>query len=345
MTTQSTFQNESPTRKRSRRLVRGLAVGAATVLALGLAGCSADGSTDSSNSGDTDGSLEVVNVGVVPSASFVQIYIAIDKGFFEDEGLDVQPQDIQNAASIVPSILNGQLDFGAVAVSPFIAAVDKGLPLKAVANASNNVEEGTADNTGIMVAPDSGITRAKDLEGKVVAVNGLAALPHIAAEEAIRKDGGDPSKVTFVAIGFPDMGGALSQERVDAIAVVEPFFSAAANAGNVLVTELYAAAFNPGSTATLYITSDELIASNSDMVERFQKAIDKANDLAADDSALVEEILASYGGMNPDVLKDMDFPDFGSGIDAAGLTQISEVMVTHGYLDKALDGKSLIFNG
>ena len=48
---------------------------------------------------------------------------------------------------------------------------------------------------------------------------------------SVRKAGGDPAKVKFVELPFPDMPAALQAGQVDAIFVVEPFLTAALGAG------------------------------------------------------------------------------------------------------------------
>src|SRR5699024_9119003 len=63
-----------------------------------------------------------VRVGVIPTASFAPLYIAMEKGYFDEYGIEVEPQVVQNAAAVAPSVLNGQLQFGTAAASPFLSA-------------------------------------------------------------------------------------------------------------------------------------------------------------------------------------------------------------------------------
>ena len=282
-----------------------------------------------------------IKVGVIPTSSFAPLYIAIEKGYFEEYGLKVETQIMQNAAAIAPSVLNGQLQIGTAAASPFIAALAKGLPLKAVANSSSNSTDGS-DETALMVGKDSSVSRPKDLEGKTVAVNGLAALPHVAAMEVIRKDGGDPSKVTFVAMPFPDMVGALRQGRIDAAALAEPFYSAARKANEKEISKLYSEAFQPGSTTTLFFTAEPFIETNPELVKNFQKAIDRASIDAINDPELVRDVLVKYGGMNPDAAKSMGLPTYSDDLTPDGLTQISDVMATFNIINESIDGDEVI---
>lgn len=117
-----------------------------------------------------------LRVGVIPTATFAPLFIAIERGYTKDAGLELELQTVQNAAAIAPSVLNGQLQIGTAAASPFIAAVSKGLPLKAIANAARNSAP-DVDETGLMVPDDSPIQRPRDLEGRTCAVNGHQPCP------------------------------------------------------------------------------------------------------------------------------------------------------------------------
>src|SRR5581483_2677156 len=89
----------------------------------------------------------------------------------------------------------------------------------------------TAPFAKILVLPDSGIATAKDLNGKTVAVTGLHDLLSLSARAWIDKNGGDPATVKFVEVPPATMPAALQQKRVDAVALFEPYVSAAEAAG------------------------------------------------------------------------------------------------------------------
>src|SRR5688500_18059927 len=59
-----------------------------------------------------DGDLDTVRVGVVPIADVAPLYLGREKGFFADEGLDVEPQPATGGAAITPAVVDGDLEFG-----------------------------------------------------------------------------------------------------------------------------------------------------------------------------------------------------------------------------------------
>ena len=280
---------------------------------------------------------------MLPVADFASVYIAMDKGYFTDEGLTVETQVMQNAASIAPSVMNGQLQFGVSAATPLIAAVDKGLPLKAVANMADTAEDAASDPSSILAGANSGITRPRDLEGRKVAVNGLGAIPHVAAAQAIADDGGDPSKATFVAMAFPDMMPALQQGHIDAAAVVEPFSTMGTKQGAKAIGNPYTSAFLKGKTMAVAFSSTPYLEKNKDTAERFVRALNKASEDAAKDPAEVRKVLVQHAGMKQDIVAEIRLPGYSAELSADALSQASQVMNKVGMLDAPVDGATLVW--
>lgn len=315
------------------RILAGLAA-----IGLLLTGCGiGQGSAIKINDGDT------IKIGVIPVADFAPVYIAIDRGFFAEEGLKVEAQVMQNAAAIAPAVINGQLQFGTSAQTPFLTAAQKGLPLKAIANSANTAMDAKDDASALMVAGNSGIKRPKDLEGKVVAVNALNSIIHVAAAEVVRADGGDPAKVKFVAMPMPEMANAVATHRVDAASVVEPFVALGQALGNAAIAHPYTAAFRPGETYALVFTAEPFIAKNPELVRKFTKALNRASEVATNDSSAVREILIEYGRLNPKAAATMKLPDFGPDISAPALGEAADLMVELGFLPETLDGEELVW--
>src|SRR5699024_8217740 len=281
-----------------------------------------------------------VKIGVIPAIAFAPVYIAIEQGYFEDENINVETQEMQNAAAIAPAVINGQLQFGTAATSPIVAAQVEGLPLVAVAGMSENSE--TSNDGAIVVDENSTIDSPRDLEGATVAINGVATLPHVALQEAISKDGGDPTKTDFVVMGFPEMPGALAEGRVDAAALTEPFTSAALGNGGKILTRAYFDAFMDNAPISMLFTATPFVENNPEVVNGVQRAIDRAVEDALHDPELVAEVMTKHGGIDPDAFDTMVLPPYQAQIHAEGLTQISEVMVQYGYISEPLDGHGMV---
>ncbi|MFC0582196.1 ABC transporter substrate-binding protein [Micrococcoides hystricis] len=273
-----------------------------------------------------------LSVGVIPVADFAPVYVAAEQGFFAAEGLKVRTQVMQNAAAIAPSVINGQLTFGTAAVPPFLAASAKGLPLLAVANGTSIAPEADKDPSALVATKASGATRPKDLEGRTVAVNALTSIVHVAAAAAIKNDGGDPSKVNFVAMPFPDMVPALARNAIDAACLVEPFQVQAVNGGATVLEHPYSKVFYPNGSFTVIFTAGPFAEKNPDVVAAFQRAVDKGSELAAEDPKVVGQVLQKYGKLPPEVFEKMRLPMFSTELSEPALAHASELMHSLGFL-------------
>jgi hypothetical protein len=115
-------------------------------------------------------SLEKVHVSIIPVYDVAPLYAAIVKGYFSDVGLDVDTAPTAGGVAGIPALIGGSVDIAYGNVVSVLLAVQQGLDLKVIAAGTKNTGFAT-DKTEIMVAADSGIKTAKDLEGKSLDVN------------------------------------------------------------------------------------------------------------------------------------------------------------------------------
>lgn len=92
------------------------------------------------------------------------IYVALAKGYFAAEGLEVQSQISTYGKAALQSVLDNKADFATVAETPFMFNVLKGEKIFVIANI-----EASGLNNAIVARKDSGIAVANDLRGKRIA--------------------------------------------------------------------------------------------------------------------------------------------------------------------------------
>jgi NitT/TauT family transport system substrate-binding protein len=314
----------------------------ALAISASLGACGADEATSPEESnGQT-----AVTVSLIPTASFFPIYVAQEEGFFEEEGLTVDVQVASNAAAVVPSVLNGQIQFGTAATPPFLVAYAKGLPVRAVVNAAG-VAATDEEDTGAFVVPvDSSLQSIEELPGMTVATNQLGSSPHVAAVAALSDAGVEPDQVNFVPMPFPDMRGALEQGQVDAVLYVEPFMTEVLEAGvGRSISPLYTPAYAAGATNTLVFTSQDYIEENPDVVAAFARAVSKANALVAEDPQVLRDALVEYGDMSEDLAAAVYLGDYREGFEVEGMQEMADQMVEDGFLEAPVDVPGAIWDG
>jgi len=318
-----------------RRLLTLLTISA---LAATTAGCGGSDETPSAN-GSAGSSPDKVKVGVIPIVDVAPIYLGKAQGFFSKRNIDISMEQAQGGAAIVPAVISGQYQFGFSNVVSLMLAESKNVPIKAVANGNNATGDPKKD-FGMVVVKDPNIKSGKDLEGKTVAANTLKNIVDTTVREVVRKDGGDPTKVKFAEIAFPDMAAALDAGRVQAIFVVEPFLAAALAKGWHTIGAF--GDVDPNLCIAAYFTSQQMIQTKADLVTRFTAAMQESLAYAQANPDAVRQIVTTYTTIKADVAAKMTLPQYKSEIDKASVDKLNNLMVTDGLLTAPVDLSKLL---
>jgi putative hydroxymethylpyrimidine transport system substrate-binding protein len=139
----------------------------------------------------------------------VGIYEALDRGYFDDAGLDVKPKVPSDPAAPIKQVAAGQVDLAISYEPEVLLARDAGLDLVAVGAL---VQEPL---TSLIWLPDAGIDNVKDLGGKTIATAGI---PYQTAflEAILGRAGLSPDDVDEVDVGL-NLLPALLGGRADAM--------------------------------------------------------------------------------------------------------------------------------
>ena len=100
------------------------------------------------------------------------MFVAMEKGFFKAEGLELETVPMAGGAVIVQGVTSGDLQIGWTNVISLYQAHVEGFNFKLVAGGATNVR-GTNESHAIQVLKSSPIKSAKDLEGKTIAIRAI----------------------------------------------------------------------------------------------------------------------------------------------------------------------------
>jgi len=312
-----------------------VACAAASILA--LSACSGGGDDSSGDSGE----LTPITVGTIPIVDAAPLYLGVEQGYFEDAGLDVTIDTGAGGAALVPGVQSGDYDFAFSNVISIMIANDKGLNFQTVANGVSTTGNTDDDFAGVVVRGDSDIQTPADLEGKTVATNTLGNIGDTAIRMVVDADGGDPSKINFIELAFPDAVAALQNDQADAVYLVEPFVTAALDNGDRVVSYFYAE-INPELDISTYFTTQDLIDNDPELVKSFQEAMDKSLEYAQENPDAVREIAATYTEISPEVLARVVLPNWSVDVNKEGMEQLGEAAVKYGAISKAPDLNTLL---
>lgn len=223
----------------SRFLAAVSLAGAATLAAATLAACGGGGDDKGSGGGSGaggsgasaagKGEFDKVVLGSVSNMMHTAEYVAVEKGFYAENGLDVKLKIFSSGSDLNKALASGDIQFGTASPTSVPASRAAGLKTRLVGPAMNDATTATyADPLGIVGRKDKGIKPgdANSLKGKRVGV-----LTGSTTEEYLRlyleKKGLKKGDVKVVNLEVLDHPVSLKQGDVDAVASWEPYVTQA----------------------------------------------------------------------------------------------------------------------
>src|SRR5215471_3202341 len=198
-------------------------VAAAGLTVLWAAAACGGSATPSSSSSGAGLEKTQLTVGALPVVDDAPLFIAIQKGYFKQQGLTIKPEIIAQSTLAIPDMLHGTVDL--VGTGNYVSFFQaQGTFSIKVLSAGAACKHGSFS---ILAMPKSGITGPAGLAGKTIAVNLTNNIQTLMTNADLKAAGVDPASVKYVVVPFPDMAAALKAGRVDAISVVEPFLTGA----------------------------------------------------------------------------------------------------------------------
>jgi NitT/TauT family transport system substrate-binding protein len=313
-----------------------LAVLVAVACLLTGASCGDDGG----GGGDSSGT-QTLKVGVIPIADVAPLYLGIDKGFFKEEQLKIEPQLAEGGAAITPAVVSGDFQIGFSNTISLLIAASKDLPVEIISQGvlgGKTEEEAWAD---LLVLKDGPIQDGKDLEGKTIAVNTLENICEVTIKASLEQDGVDVDKLKFAEVPFPDMNAALEQKRVDGACVVEPFVSQG-TAGKAKGIDPFYVRTAPDLTVATYFTTKQYAEENADTVDRFVRAINKSLEYAQAHPDEVRQTLLDYTEIPPEAVEAIKLPIWRTDLNEPTIEKLSELSKKYGLIEEEPDLNELI---
>jgi NitT/TauT family transport system substrate-binding protein len=229
------------------------------------------------------------------------LYYASDLGIFKKYGLDVEVTSMGSGASIAPAVAGGTDDIGSSNFISLAQGHERGVPFLMVAPSGEYTSK--SPTTQLLVAKDSPIKSARDLNGKIVAVTSLNNIAQVTVSAWSDKNGGDYKSLKFTEVPFAQMGPAVVSGRVDAIEIAEPFLSAVLNAGDGRVLAADGDAIGSTWVEGGYFCTVEYAKNNTDVLKRFSRAIAETGRWANANPDAASQILLKYSKAKPQKLR------------------------------------------
>lgn len=177
-----------------------------------MTGCSNSEKTASENTEEEKEELKDVSIMLdwYPNAVHSYLYVAQEKGYFEEEGIKVDIQFPANPTDPINLAAAGQVTLG-ISYQPdvIIARANQNVQIKSVGTIVRS------PLNRVVFKEDSDIQSPKDLEGKTVGYPGIP-LNESLIKSMVKADGGNPDLVEMVDVGF-ELNSSIVTEKVDAV--------------------------------------------------------------------------------------------------------------------------------
>ena len=242
-------------------------------------------------------SLTKLKIGSTASGDVVIALWAQQSGIFQKYGLDGDVQRLNNSAAVVAAVLGGSLDLGRASLFSLIVARSKGLPI--VLEAPSALYRVSSPDAALVVAADSPIRSARDLNGKLLASASLGDLFSTMNAAWLDANGGDSRTVKYVELPGSATANAIVAGRVDAAMLADPALSEAVGSGKCRVLGHPEDVLGKVSMATALFCSADFAAKNAALMGRIRKALDESAAYGIAHPAEMIPVIAKFSGVDP----------------------------------------------
>lgn len=303
------------------------------------------------NDKDVKKNKKVVLAEVAHTIFYAPQYVALEKGYFEEYGIDVELILTPGADKVAAAVLSGDADIGFSGSEATIYVYTGGEKdyLKTFAQLTQK------DGSFLVSRKKYEDFSIDYLKGKDVIGGRAGGMPEMTFEWALKQNGLDPKNDLNIdtSIAFAAMGSAFIGGQGDFVTLFEP---------NALQIEQEGYGYVVASIGELggvvpytsYSARDSYIKNNKELITNFSKAIQKGLDYVSNHSDL--EVAKTILNQFPDTsLNDLEkvvkryreidaWPDT-TAFSEESFNHLQDIMISSGVLDKRVNYSKLIYNG
>lgn len=282
-----------------------------------------------------------LQLGTMGADGSAEPFYGADHAFFKDADFNVNITVMNNTAQLASAVAGGALEIGYGSVIPLAQAHLRGLEFRVIAPAL--IYNAPALTNVILAGKNSNVKTAADLNGQVVAVNGLRDLTQYEMQAWIDQNGGDVKSVKLIEIPFSEMGVALETGRVAAAISAEPFTTGALTQARIIGNA--SEAVGKHYMVTGWFSTAAWLAKNVQTAKRLQAVMQKIARWANANHADTQAIILKYTKITPEVAAKMVRSQYGeTKVDAAMLQPAIDLAVKYGGM-QPVPAAELIWQG
>ena len=243
--------------------------------------------------GKDNGETKTISVNeVTRSVFYAPQYVAINNGYFKENGIEVDLTTGQGADAVMTSVLSNQCDIGFAGPEASIYVYNEGKEDYTQVFAQMTKKDGSF----LIARNKTNNFSWQDLKGKTVIPGRKGGVPYMTLEYVLRKNGIDPKKDVTLddSIKFDLMAGAFTSGNADYVTLFEPTASLTSkeNKGYIVASVGESAGEIP---YTAYFAKKSYINNNEDTIQKFTNSIYKGQKWVKEHTSKeIAEAIASF---------------------------------------------------
>ena len=287
---------------------------------------------------------------VTRSVFYAPQYVAINNGFFEENGIEIELSTGQGADAVMTAVLSNQCDIGFAGPEATIYVYNEGKEDYAQVFAQMTRKDGSF----LVAKEDTDNFSWEDLKGKTVIPGRKGGVPYMTLEYVLKKNGIDPQKDLTLddSIKFDLMAGAFASGEAEYVTLFEPTASLTEKEGKGYIVA------SVGKEAgeipyTAYFAKKSYIEKNEEIIRNFTKAIYKGEQWVKEHTSteIAEVIQSFFPDTDIDQLataiqsyKDIEAWNENPILTEESFNRLQEVMTMAGELEKEAPYDKIVNN-
>ena len=287
---------------------------------------------------------------VTRSVFYAPQYVAINNGFFEENGIEIELSTGQGADAVMTAVLSNQCDIGFAGPEATIYVYNEGKEDYAQVFAQMTRKDGSF----LVAKGDTDNFSWEDLKGKTVIPGRKGGVPYMTLEYVLKKNGIDPQKDLTLddSIKFDLMAGAFASGEAEYVTLFEPTASLTEKEGKGYIVA------SVGKEAgeipyTAYFAKKSYIEKNEEIIRNFTKAIYKGEQWVKEHTSteIAEVIQSFFPDTDIDQLataiqsyKDIEAWNENPILTEESFNRLQEVMTMAGELEKEAPYDKIVNN-
>jgi NitT/TauT family transport system substrate-binding protein len=279
---------------------------------------------------------EKIKVGYIPIAECIQLYVAMDLGYFEKYNVEIEIISLAGGAEILNALNSGSVDVGFSNVVSLVLHKSQGSEFYSVFGGT--LETQFNQNHALLINKSIESDNVKSiLTGSRISVNTFKNIEELMVRKYLRTYGVEWDDVEKIQIPFPRMLPLLESGEITISSIVEPFISIASQntKGHTMNLANHYLSTTPKTLVATYVSSKRAIDKKKNSLVGFVKAMEDATDFIKNNESEARDIIGNYTKIPEELLPQIGLSEFLKEIDLNQLELVINDMVDFEYISRS----------